>query len=79
VIDIKYNKKTEDNKDTGNNKDSDYYMLATTVPKEEYREWVSRLYKYTGESSEDLEGQKCKIIRNPFKDSRIQLRNGKNL
>ena len=85
VLDMKYNKKAEDNKeagdskDTGDSKDSDYYMLATTVPKEEYREWVNRLYKYTGESSEDLEGQKCKIIRNPFKDNRIQLRNGKNL
>lgn len=73
------NKETGDNKDIEDNKDSDYYMLATTVPKEEYREWVNRLYKYTGESSEDLEGQKCKIIRNPFKDNRIQLRNGKNL
>lgn len=85
VLDIKYSKKAEDsketgdNKDTWDNKDSDYYMLATTVPKEEYSEWVKRLYKYTGESSEDLEGQKCKIIRNPFKDSKIQLRNGENL
>ena len=85
VLDIKYNKKASDNKETGDNeeagdnKDSDYYILTTTIPKEEYREWVNRLYKYTGESSEDLEGQKCKIIRNPFKDNRIQLRNGKNL
>ena len=85
VLDIKYNKKAGDNKETGDseeagdNKDSDYYILTTTIPKEEYREWVNRLYKYTGESSEDLEGQKCKIIRNPFKDSRIQLRNGENL
>lgn len=68
-----------DIKKAGDNKDSDYYLLATTVPKEEYREWVNRLYKYTGESSEDLEGQKCRIIRNPFKDNRIQLRNGENL
>ena len=85
VLDIKYNKEAGDNKETGDNeeagdnKDSDYYILTTTVPKEEYREWVNRLYKYTGESSEDLEGQKCKIIRNPFKDNRIQLRNGENL
>lgn len=79
VLDIKYSKKAEDSKETGDNKDSDYYMLATTVPKEEYREWVNRLYKYTGESSEDLEGQKCKIIRNPFKDSKIQLRSGEKL